>query len=152
MIERVLETRPATDSDFDFAWRIYLEAVRPMIEPKLNRAWDDADERERFRSIWQPANAHVITLDNQPIGWGSANISDDKAVIDHLYIEEQYRGKGYGTKLLSELLNLWNSQGKAVHASIIKENRAISLSHRLGFEQVHEDALAINVIYNLSKS
>jgi GNAT superfamily N-acetyltransferase len=146
MKEKLLATRPASDSDFDFAWKVYCKSVKPLIEPKLSRAWVDDDERERFRFLWDPAVAQVITIDDEPVGWGAATVTEEKVVIDHLYFLEEHRGKGYGTRLLSELIQLWKGQGKAVHASVLKENRALSLAARLGFEKLQDDDLARNLV------
>ena len=88
-------------------------------------------------------NAAMNDPNRYPKGWDTAGI---KAVIDHLYFLEEHRGKGYATRLLSELLQLWKAQGKAVHASVLKENRALSLAARLGFEKLQDDDLARNLI------
>jgi hypothetical protein len=67
--KHILETRPTSDADHDFVWRVYSEVVRPMIEPHLRAVgWRDEDERPKFQRIWSPAHSHVIELDGRPIG------------------------------------------------------------------------------------
>src|SRR5262249_50880758 len=104
MPQRILATRPATEADFDFAWKVYADIVGPQIEPRLNRAWEDAGERERFRTTWQVESAHVITLDDVAIGWAAARVSRERVDIDHFYLKEEHRAKGYGTIILKELM------------------------------------------------
>lgn len=147
--KRTLATRPATDRDFDFAWEVYVEAVRPVIEPKLDRSWDDAFERERFRETWDAATAHVIALDDEAIGWGAVTESQDRIVIDHFYIREHHRGRGYGATLLSELRKSWTETGKAVHASLVKDSRLIGAAERFGFERTQEDDLVQEMVLRL---
>ena len=53
---------------------------------------------------------------------------------------EQYRGKGVGTRLLCALLQQLKENGvKQAMLSAKKENRAVKLYKRLGFEAVRED-------------
>lgn len=53
----------------------------------------------------------------------------DGVLIDELYMEESYRNKGIGTKIISDI-----SKNKATYLWVYKENRkAIELYMRLGF-------------------
>lgn len=145
-VEKTLNTRPATGSDFDFAWEVYRDAVRPMIEPKLKGKWDDTKEKENFRSIWEPTTVHVILLDGTPMGWGAVTSEKNKVVIKHFYFQEKHRGKGYGTKMLEELLAKWKGEGKEVHVDTVNGSRAASMAYRLGFIRKKEDTLVTSFV------
>jgi len=136
-----LATHAAKDHDFDFAWSVYSEVVRPLIEPKLNRTWTDSEEMENFREVWNSAESQIITLDGVPIGWGAAKVTDDEVEIYHLYISDQYRGKDYATTLLSELLQQWKAEGKTVRAPVLKDERLIPWTERLGGVKHEENDL-----------
>jgi GNAT superfamily N-acetyltransferase len=135
MKEQLLTTRSATDSDLEYVWKVYKEAVKSHIEPKLKQGWVDANELTNFRKAWKPANSHIIMMDSVPIGWGGVVVTPTEASIEHLYIEPAHRGKGYGTRLISEMLQVWRKEGKAVHAPVLKGSRAIGAATRLGFEK-----------------
>lgn len=135
MAEQHLATRPATDGDFQYAWRVYSEAVKPYIEPKLKNGWIDEAEIERFRKVWNVADTHIITINGAAIGWAGAVISDTEVRIDHLYIEADHRGKGYGSKLVSEMSKTWTDQGKRIVAPVMKDQRLIDAAVRLGFQK-----------------
>jgi predicted GNAT family acetyltransferase len=141
MKERILATRPAASADFDYAWKVYQQAIRPLIEPQLQRTWVESNENARFRSVWNEANAHVITLDGTAVGWAAANVTDTEVEIEHFYIEEPHRGKGYATRILTELIRNWLAEGKSVHASVLTAGRATALAKRLGFSHQRQDEL-----------
>lgn len=130
-----LATKPATSQDLEFVWEVYKEAVRSKVEPHLANGWVDADEFVRFRDNWKVGNSHIITLDGAPIGWGGAVISTDKVLLEHLYIAPAYRGKKYGRRLVSELLQQWAREGKTVHAPILRGSAAGSAALDLGFQK-----------------
>lgn len=133
MSEKILKTKPATDKDFPYVWRVYCDAVKHYIEPKLKDGWSDSVEVERFRKTWKAGDSHIITVDGEAIGWCGAKISSNNVHIDHLYIEPSHRGKGYGSRLVSEMITVWKKEGKSVHAPVMKDKRLIAATSRLGF-------------------
>jgi len=118
-----------------------------MIEPKLDAPWDDKREQENFRSIWVPENAHVVMLDSSPIGWGAMTTGSDSITIDHFYLLEPHRGKGYGTKILEAVIADAKRTGKDVRADALKEGRVLSLVPRLGFVEVAENDLVKSFLH-----
>ena len=143
MKEQVLSTRPATVADLDYVWNVYKEAVRPHIEPQLKHGWIEATEFSNFSKSWKQADTHIILIDGVSIGWGGVDLSGTDASIEHLYIEPAHRGKGYGTRLVSELLLVWEAEGKAVHAPILKGSPAIGAVIRLGFGKRSDSQLPL---------
>src|SRR5438105_12927678 len=95
-----LETRPATQGDFDFAWKVYSDHVKPLITPHMTRSWVDADERSRFATLWKPQEAHIMLLDGEPVGWFSCNIGQEIVDIEHGYILPAYQHRGIGGRIL----------------------------------------------------
>lgn len=65
------------------------------------------------------------------------------ALIDELYILEEYRGVGVGTKVLEFLTEFCNSLGiKAIHLVVErKNNTAHSLYRKMGFEDCNRDIM-----------
>jgi GNAT superfamily N-acetyltransferase len=140
MSESILETRPATGDDFQYAWSVYSDSIKDHITPLLKSGWDDAVEIERFRKIWSPADSHIITVDQEPIGWGGAVISKNEVRIEHLYIEARHQDKGIGSRLISELAAQWAREGKTVRADLLKDERIMEAASRLGFEKTEGDS------------
>ena len=63
------------------------------------------------------------------------------ALVDELYIREEYRGAGVGTKVLEFITEFCNSLGiKAIHLIVErKNNKAHSLYRKMGFEDCDRD-------------
>ena len=135
MSESILETRPATDADFQYVWRVYSDAIKDHITPHLQDGWRDGIEIERFRKIWNIADTHIITVDQKPVGWGGIVVSENEVLIEHLYIEAAYQGKHIGSRIISEMTAQWTKEGKTVRAEVLKDEKIMALASQLGFEK-----------------
>ena len=140
-----LQVRSATEDDFELIWQMYRDAVRPFVEPRLGRSWDDGEERDRFRHIWRPSESYVVTVGEDVIGWYAAMVTERRAAIHHFAIAEPHRRHGHATKLLSDLIHGWRSQGKDVEASALKESSLDALHRQLGGHKTREEELAVVV-------
>ena len=76
-----------------------------------------------------------IVVDNKIVGCLLITNKDDGKLLDELYLEENYRNKGIGTKIIKDILN----SNDIVYLWVYKENeKAISLYKRLGFSVIEE--------------
>src|SRR5215467_7282589 len=96
-------TRPATDADFSFAWRLYSEVIQPIMTPYIRElrgvGWTPATEEKRFSEIWDLKKVLIIEIPDGPIGWLSVDNSEMAVRIENIFIEEKYRNHGLGTHL-----------------------------------------------------
>lgn len=139
-MEKVATTRPAARTDFEFAWRLYAEAVQPLMEAHIHRrrgeAWVEEREQARFSEIWEPSKVEVIKVGEVPIGWFSVDSSEKEVVLENFYIDASYRGRGLGTAILRWLTS--QHAGRTVRAALISGSRPRSLFGRVGFEVARE--------------
>jgi GNAT superfamily N-acetyltransferase len=131
--QRILETSRATARDLDYVWSVYRQIVRPLIEPRLPGGWDDSTERGKFIDSFVLDESHILRLDGKPIGWLAGKDDGKTALLEHMYIEEPHRGKGYGGRVFQELLKEWKSAGKKVNVQVLKNTRAREFILRQGF-------------------
>src|SRR5580704_9516131 len=96
--------RPAKSEDFEFAWKIYAEAVKPLITPHLRRKWADDEEKRRFATVWRTEKSSIIMLGDKQIGWLAFDESGDEIVIENGYIVPEFQRRGVGSKVVRELL------------------------------------------------
>lgn len=83
----------------------------------------------------QRNNYKIIIADNRIIGCILLEKKYDGMVLDEIYIEENYRNKGLGTKIIKDVI-LNNS---IIYLWVYKENvKAISLYQKLGFNTVEK--------------
>lgn len=141
--------RPALASDEPFLWEMFylalhLEGQEPYPPDVLNRP-----QIAIYLKDWgQPGDLGFIAIDvnNQSIGavWcrllkegekGFAHLDDQTPELG-IAVLAQYRGKGIGTALLTQILEAAKDKYPAIALSVSPRNRAIRLYERLGFERV----------------
>ncbi len=145
---RLLALRPATQSDYEFAWKSWAEAVEPHVAPviskKFSRPWKDEDEERRFAGWWQPRASTVIALDDLPVGWLASEEENGNITLVNLVIEKQYRRRGIASIILGAKLNEWSSKYKTVTHSVLRTSGHASFFERHGFQvKKVEDFLSI---------
>lgn len=137
VMTKVAETGTATPADFEFAWKLYADSVRPLIEPHIlrerNEAWKDDDEKARFATIWDVSKVLIITCDGTPIGWVSVAETDKGVHLKNFYIDELYRNKGLGSAVLRWLIT--QHKTRPFTASLIAGTPSRSLYERAGFSE-----------------
>ena len=76
-----------------------------------------------------------IIVDNKIVGCLLLTNKDDDKLLDEIYLEEDYRDKGIGTKIIKNILN----NNDIVYLWVYKENvKAISLYKKLEFYVIKE--------------
>lgn len=76
-----------------------------------------------------------IVVDNKIVGCLLLTNKDDGKLLDEIYLEEEYRDKGIGTKIIKNILN----NNDIVYLWVYKENKkAISLYKKLEFYAIEE--------------
>ncbi len=76
-----------------------------------------------------------IIVDNKIVGCLLLTNTDDRILLDEIYLEEEYRNKGIGTDIIKEVIN----NNGIIYLWVYKENvKAISLYKKLGFSVIEE--------------
>lgn len=76
-----------------------------------------------------------IVVDNKIVGCLLLTNKDDGKLLDEIYLEEEYRDKGIGTKIIKNILN----NNDIVYLWVYKENKkTISLYKKLEFYAIEE--------------
>lgn len=86
-----------------------------------------------------------ITVDNKIVGCILLTNNDNGKLLDEIYLEEEYRNKGIGTKIIMDILN----NNDVLYLWVYKENeKAISLYKKLGFNVIEETESRYYMKYN----
>lgn len=86
-----------------------------------------------------------IIVDNKIVGCILLTSNDNGKLLDEIYLEEEYRNKGIGTKIIMDILN----NNDVVYLWVYKENeKAISLYKKLGFNVIEETESRYYMKYN----
>ena len=135
--------RPATERDVDPIARIYNEAVRNTVstfdtEPRTHEA-----QAEFLRHHDSRHPVIVAEIDGNVVGWGSLSQWSDRKAYEwtaevSVYIDEHWRGKGIGRRILGDLISAGRKGGfHTLLARIADGNEtSLHLHHGAGFQDV----------------
>ncbi|WP_218312302.1 GNAT family N-acetyltransferase [Alteromonas antoniana] len=132
----------ATPSDIP-----YLLSVREqtMSEHLIRAGRNLTTEEHMQRVLHRYELAHIIELEGVNIGALKYNASSVPVQVLQLQIAPSFQNRGYGTKILRQLITTHPDAG--VSLSVLKENPALQLYLRMGFQRVDEDALEYHLRY-----
>lgn len=148
--ELQVHLRPARRSDYNYAQRLYLETMRPLLS-RLD-AWDEDDALAKFRGHYRAGDVSIIMVDDRDVGFLQVEENADGITLAQIHIEAPHRSRGIGTRLLRDLLSDARAKGKPVSLSVVKHNPAQALYERLGFQIVGQDETKLHMRYQHGRS
>ena len=130
----LLERRPATASDTEFARMSHHEAYRDVVSRQFG-AWDEALQDRLFEEKWIPDQFEIVLCDGNPCGFLLVEDRPDHIYISEIVIALQFQGRGIGSRLLNEEMQRGRETKSPLRLQVLRENRAIELYRRLGFKE-----------------
>ena len=146
----VFSLRPARQSDYDFAARLYLDSMKRQLTT-LGR-WDEARVTTRFRRSFKPAQAKVIRLERADVGWMQVSHSAKGFHLHQLHLIERCRNRGIGTRLIQALLARAAALDQPVALNVVHGNPAVALYRRLGFRPISRGAEKLRMRWDATRS
>ncbi|WP_083861314.1 GNAT family N-acetyltransferase [Microvirga lotononidis] len=150
MTRSTLSLRDATDDDIPFAWKLYSDHCRPVLTPFLGGHWDEVQEQQKFRTIWRPEMTKVIQFGSSCVGWLSTRTARAEVILENLYIAKRFRGRGIGSTILREIIDIAASNGRSVQLEALKETAAVEFYKKLGFERIGVTEMTVEMKYQFS--
>jgi ribosomal protein S18 acetylase RimI-like enzyme len=141
-----VDLRTATEQDYAFAERLYVETMRPLLQ-RLE-AWDEADVLGRFRASFDVAQVQIIRVDGADAGFIQTSETAAEINLDQIHLRKEYRSRGIGRQLIGDLQQSAIAKKKALSLAVVRGNRALDLYQRLGFIVIGEDATKLYMRYN----
>lgn len=134
-MQAAVQSRQSNDSDQIFAWSLYADSIRELVEPLIQEErgvrWDEKEEARRFEEIWAPQNTQILELEGQPIGWIAVNGESGDSFLENFFIVPDLRGRGLGSAVLAWLKAQIGSG--TIRADVVPGSRARSFYERAGF-------------------
>jgi ribosomal protein S18 acetylase RimI-like enzyme len=128
--------RPACSNDYDFALKLYVEAISPLAGAWIK--WAEADQEAQFASLWRQDDTRIITLDGQEIGWVEFRRTGDELFLKQLYISPRHQQRGIGSQVLRLLREEQRGSAESMALFVLKNNPAFRFYERHGFVVVRE--------------
>lgn len=140
-----LAYRKATEEDIDFLFDLRMQT---MTEHYVSSHLPTDEESTIKRILYRFENAHLIIVENQPIGLLKLSINEKDIEILQLQIHPALQGKGIGKSILKGILSKAASSQKTVRLSVLKTNQAKRLYLSLGFKIISEDQHSFHMEFN----
>jgi ribosomal protein S18 acetylase RimI-like enzyme len=138
--------RPIEDRDLPFLERVYAstreEELRPVPWTAEQKAaflhQQFAAQHVHYATHYGDASFDVVTVDGVDAGRLIVDRRADGLHIVDIALLPEFRGAGIGSRLLRPLLDDAAQRGVPVTIHVERENPAMRLYDRLGFEPVHD--------------
>jgi ribosomal protein S18 acetylase RimI-like enzyme len=142
----LLSQRPVTGEDQRFLLELYISTRADEFAPL---GWDQRQleallkmqfeaQRNSYRMYYPDAEQSIIQHERQDVGQMTVDNSAGRVFLVDISILPQFRNRGFGSSVITSLLNDSQLQGKSVTLNVLPNNRALSLYSRLGFDKVGE--------------
>ena len=142
----LLERRPATSSDTEFARISHHEAYRDVVSRQFG-AWDEVLQDRLFEEKWIPNQFEIVLCDGNPCGFLLVEDHPDHIYISEIVIAPQFQGRGIGSRLLNEEMQRGREAKSSLRLQVLRENRAIELYRRLGFKEYGTTETHIRMVW-----
>ncbi len=141
-----MEMRQANIDDVDKINEIFSEGILQELKfqyssnAKIKKEfeWEVKNHKKYINKDLKDKNQYwiVLELNGLVIGFGSSYIKDGKGVVESVYVDKGFRRKGYGIKIVKELLRWIRSKKVRVIESnlFVKNLPSLKLHEKLGFK------------------
>jgi ribosomal protein S18 acetylase RimI-like enzyme len=128
-----IELRPATPDDLEFARRLHHTAYRDVIVRQFG-GWDEELQDSFFEEKWCPTETRIVIVGGRGVGLLQVQAQEHLIEIVEIQLLPEYQGRGIGSTLLKNELELADRAGLPTILRVLKENRARDLYSKLNFK------------------
>ncbi len=120
--------------EIQFIYNLKKEVYQKYVE-KYFKEWNEESQKKLFERFMKEnsKNIELIYLREELVGFYNGKDKDDNTFeIGNICIKPEYQNKGIGTAILKEIL--FEHKEQNIKLQVFKENPAIRLYQKLGFE------------------
>ena len=132
-MEREYKFRRFTMNDYEYVYTLKKMAYIDYVIANWGK-WDEDAQKEYFKRFVNKYKdtMYIITYDNNDVGFYNDDfLENGNYEIGNICIDETYRGRGIGTKILLDILEKYKEYD--IELQYFKQNRVGELYKRLGF-------------------
>jgi GNAT superfamily N-acetyltransferase len=131
MNEHTLTLRDTVEADSELCFQIKKKSFGNYIEEIWG--WDEGVQRQLHEKDFEPGKFKIVQLDEIDIGLLGVRVEGTSLWVGQIYILPLHQNRGYGTRLIRDVIAEADRQGKTVKLQVLKTNPARKLYDRLGF-------------------
>lgn len=102
-------------------------------------------QQQNYEARYPAADNYIILVDERPAGRMLVDRTGKMLVLVDIALLSDYRNRGIGSLLIRQLINEGAAAQKPVRLSVFKFNPAIRLYQRLGFSEVADESLYLQM-------
>ncbi|MBX3628062.1 MAG: GNAT family N-acetyltransferase [Rhizobacter sp.] len=125
-----------TAADAEALASLRVEAMQESLQ-RVGR-FDPQRARDRFLSSFSPSHTRHILLGGQRVGFFAVKPEATGLLLDHLYVQPGYQGKGLGAVALREVFSQADQEGLPLRVGALKESDSNRFYVRHGFVLVEQ--------------
>jgi GNAT superfamily N-acetyltransferase len=125
---------PAAEADAAALAALRVDAMRESLE-RVGR-FDPARARARFLDAWRAEHTRHVLADGQRVGCVVVRPIDGGLLLDHLYVQPGFQGRGIGAAVLSDIFAQADARGCGVRVGALRDSDANRFYARHGFQLV----------------
>lgn len=129
--------RPASEEDFEFAFKVKREALGPHVVARWD--WDEEFQLALHRRRWTERPWSVLQSKDESIGTVSILQLADHVRFGEFYLLPQFQRKGIGTDLLKRVIAQSDEAGIPIRLEYLKWSPVGTLYGRHGFSVISEN-------------
>ncbi|HEX7332285.1 MAG TPA: GNAT family N-acetyltransferase [Pyrinomonadaceae bacterium] len=138
--------REATPEDEPFLLEVYAST---RLEELEGFGWND-DQKQAFIKMqfmarersYPRVDSRIILLNERPIGRLLVDRGDASILLRDIALLTEYRNRGLGSRLITELMKEAASEGKPILLHVVVTSPAVRLYERLGFHRSGDETAA----------
>jgi hypothetical protein len=154
-LEKVLSYRAPTPADEDFLFALY--ASTRQDEMSIT-GWDEAQKNAFLRSQFDAQRTHyqhhfsgaehnLLIVEGKPAGRMMIHRNGSETLLVDLSLLPKFCNAGIGSYLIKRLLGDEGAKGNSVRLHVLKFSRALPLYSRLGFSQLADKGMHLEMIW-----
>jgi ribosomal-protein-alanine N-acetyltransferase len=120
-----------------------IDQIMNFLLAENEAAWSSKDLKEVLEGVLRGSYLASVGVDestSQVVSYAVASYAFDQADVQHVVVDQSFRGQGFGRQLLQTLIEgLVSRQVKTVFLEVRQSNQvAISLYQSMGFECIQK--------------
>jgi ribosomal protein S18 acetylase RimI-like enzyme len=152
-MQELITLRPVSGHDESFLFHVF----RYLHEPSFASLQIPAEQKtgllqmqfnaqqSQYCAQYPDADFDIVLRDGEPVGYMYALRGPDAYVLIDISLLPEQRNKGVGARLVSALIKEAQSSNEPLEAHVLRDNPAWRLWQRLGFEQVGDDGVHLQI-------
>jgi ribosomal protein S18 acetylase RimI-like enzyme len=142
----MISRRPVRPDDEEFLRRVYAGTRKQELAAV---GWDDRQQaafvatqfdaqHRAYQQAYPDATFDVVVVDGEPAGRLYLDEAPRETLIIDIALLPEFRGRGIGTHLLTEMLAEAATKGAGVTVHVVRDNPALRWYFRLGFALIDD--------------